>query len=67
MNLKKLRRLYRAEKLAVRNVVATNGSGNETAHCTTVTANEQWSLDFVNDAFTDGRWFRVLAIVDDFT
>ena len=25
MNLKKLRRLYRAEKLAVRNVVATNG------------------------------------------
>lgn len=25
------------------------------------------SLDFVSDAFTDGRRFRVLAIVDDFT
>jgi putative transposase len=29
--------------------------------------NERWSLDFVNDAFTDGRRFRVLAVVDDFT
>ncbi|RJT20300.1 transposase [Mesorhizobium waimense] len=29
--------------------------------------NESWSLDFVSDAFTDGRRFRVLAVVDDFT
>ncbi|SIQ78340.1 Transposase InsO and inactivated derivatives [Rhizobium sp. RU20A] len=28
---------------------------------------ERWSLDFVSDAFTDGRRFRVLAVVDDFT
>ena len=30
-------------------------------------ANERWSLDFVSDAFTDGRRFRVLTVVDDFT
>jgi putative transposase len=30
-------------------------------------ANERWSLDFISDAFTDGRRFRVLAVVDDFT
>lgn len=30
-------------------------------------ASERWSLDFVSDAFTDGRRFRVLAVVDDFT
>ncbi|MGJ7042021.1 putative transposase, partial [Shinella sp. BE166] len=30
-------------------------------------ANERWSLDFVSDAFTDGRRFRILAVVDDFT
>ena len=30
-------------------------------------ANERWSLDFVSDALADGRRFRVLAIVDDFT
>jgi putative transposase len=29
--------------------------------------NERWSLDFVSDCFTDGRRFRILAIVDDFT
>ena len=29
--------------------------------------NERWSLDFVSDAFTDCRRFRVLAVVDDFT
>ena len=32
-----------------------------------LTPNERWSLDFVSDAFTDGRRFRVLAVVDDFT
>jgi hypothetical protein len=30
-------------------------------------ANERWSLDFVSDALTDGRRFRVLAVEDDFT
>ena len=30
-------------------------------------ANERWSLDFISDAFTDGRRFRVRAVVDDFT
>jgi putative transposase len=25
------------------------------------------SLDFVSDTFTDGRRFRVLAVVDDYT
>jgi putative transposase len=30
-------------------------------------ANVRWSLDFVSDAFADGRRFRVLCIVDDLT
>ena len=30
-------------------------------------ANQRWSLDFVSDAFTDCRRFRVLTVVDDFT
>ena len=29
--------------------------------------NVRWSLDFVSDSFTDGRRFRILAVVDDFT
>jgi putative transposase len=30
-------------------------------------ANARWSLDFVSDTFTDGRRFRALAVVDDYT
>lgn len=28
-------------------------------------ANARWSLDFLSDTISDGRRFRVLAIVDD--
>src|SRR5436853_423868 len=30
-------------------------------------ANQRWSLDFIHDQLTDGRRFRILAIVDDCT
>lgn len=29
--------------------------------------NQRWSLDFISDAFTDDRRFRILAVVDDYT
>jgi transposase InsO family protein len=29
--------------------------------------NLRWSLDFLSDAFLEGRRFRILAVVDDFT
>jgi len=29
--------------------------------------NQRWSLDFVSDALTGGRRFRILAVVDDFS
>jgi len=68
MNLKKLRRLYREEKLTVRKPCGSKralGTGRSLALPSR--GNERWSLDFVSDAFTDGRRFRVLAVVDDFT
>ena len=30
-------------------------------------ANARWSLDFLSDTISDGRRFRVLALVDDYT
>jgi putative transposase len=30
-------------------------------------ANQRWSLDFVSDALTDGRRFRILCVIDDFS
>ena len=29
--------------------------------------NQRWSMDFLSDTLTDGRRFRIFAIVDDFT
>ncbi|MEY8099951.1 hypothetical protein AB9F29_21645, partial [Falsihalocynthiibacter sp. S25ZX9] len=29
--------------------------------------NRRWSLDFVSDALTEGRRFRILAVVDDYS
>ena len=29
--------------------------------------NQRWSMDFVHDALSDGRRFRILAVVDDYT
>jgi putative transposase len=68
MNLKKLRRLYREEKLQVRKRGGRKRAlGTRRPMVLPSAANHRWSLDFISDAFTDGRRFRVLAVVDDFT
>jgi putative transposase len=64
VNRKRLFRLYREEGLKVR-----RRGGRKRALGTRAPAalpqgpNQRWSLDFVSDAFTDGRRFRVLAVV----
>ena len=68
MNQKKLRRLYREEKLQVRRRGGRKRAlGTRRPMSIPDRANVRWSLDFVYDAFMDGRRFRVLAIVDDYT
>ncbi|WP_154674525.1 IS3 family transposase [Mesorhizobium erdmanii] len=68
MNQKKLRRLYREEKLQVRRRGGRKRAlGTRRPMIVPGRMNERWSLDFVSDAFTDSRRFRVLAVVDDFT
>ena len=66
MNHKKLRRLYREEKLQVRKRGGRKRAlGTRKPIAVPDKANERWSIDFVSDAFTDGRRFRVMAVVDD--
>lgn len=68
MNQKKLRRLYREEKLQVRKRGGRKRAlGTRRPMVLPNGTNERWSLDFVSDAFTDGRRFRVLAVIDDFS
>ncbi len=28
---------------------------------------ERWSMDFIHDHTAEGRWFRILTVVDQFT
>jgi len=66
MNQKKLRRLYREEKLQVRRRGGRKRAlGTRRPMLVPDHPNARWSLDFVSDTFTDGRRFRVLAVVDD--
>jgi putative transposase len=68
INHKKLYRLYREEKLAVRRRGGRKRAiGTRAPMLVPMAPNERWSLDFVSDQFTDGRRFRILTVVDDCT
>src|SRR5690606_29444271 len=68
INHKKLYRLYREEKLAVRRRGGRKRAIGTRAPVTVPRVpNDRWSLDFVSDQLTDGRRFRILTIVDDCT
>jgi len=68
LNHKKVFRIYREERLTVRRRGGRKRALGTRAPMTLPQgANQRWSLDFVSDVLTDGRRFRVLVIVDDFT
>jgi putative transposase len=68
MNWKKLYRLYREEKLTVRKRGGRKRAlGTRRPMALPQDANQRWSLDFVSDALNDGRRFRVLCVIDDFS
>ena len=68
MNHKKLRRLYAEERLQVRRRGGRKRAlGTRTPLAIPQGPNHRWSMDFLSDALSDGRRFRILAIVDDFT
>ena len=68
MNQKKLYRLYREEKLMVRRRGGRKRAlGTRAPMTLPLTVNQRWSLDFVSDTLSDGRRFRILCVVDDFS
>lgn len=68
VNHKKLRRLYREERLQVRRRGGRKRALGTRAPLTVPQGpNQRWSLDFVSDTLTDSRRFRILTVVDDFT
>jgi putative transposase len=68
VNRKRVERLYREERLTVRRRGGRKRAmGTRRPIVTPLAANQRWSLDFVSDQLTDGRRFRILAVVDDCT
>jgi putative transposase len=68
LNHKKLRRLYREERLQVRRRGGRKRALGTRAPMTIPQGpNQRWSLDFVSDTLTDSRRFRILTVVDDYS
>lgn len=68
VNHKKLRRIYREERLQVRRRGGRKRAlGTRAPLALPQGPNQRWSLDFVSDTLTDSRRFRMLTVVDDFT
>ena len=64
-NIKKVHRIYKEERLMVRRRKGRKkATGTRQPLPKPDSINQVWSLDFMSDAFTDGRRFRVLAVVD---
>ena len=65
---KRIYRLYRSENLLVR----TKNRKKRTSHLrvplgSATAANERWSMDFMSERMENGRYFRILTIIDQFT
>jgi putative transposase len=68
MNRKKLYRRYREEKLMVRGRGRRKRAlGTRAPLALPDSINRRWSLDFVSDALSNGRRFRIFCVVDDFS
>ena len=68
MNQKRFRRIYREEGLVVRKRAGRKRAvGTRAPLSVPSKPNERWSIDFVSDRFTDGRPFRILSLIDDFS
>jgi putative transposase len=67
INKKRTYRIYTEEDLQVRTKKRKKLQRPRLPMVQPTTANERWSMDFVSDQLSQGRRFRVLNIVDDFT
>ena len=68
MNRKKFYRIYREEGLTVRKRGGRKRAlGTRAPMAIPQGPNQRWSLDFVSDTLSEGRRFRILNVIDDFS
>ncbi len=67
INHKRTYRIYREERLQVRTKTRKKLIRPRVPMLVPESINQRWSMDFVSDQLANGRRFRVLNIVDDFS
>jgi len=68
VNPKRIYRLYTEDGLTVRTKVRKRLARRSRAPMPKATRpNQKWSIDFMSAKLLDGRWFRVLTVIDQFT
>jgi putative transposase len=69
VNAKRIYRLYREEGLIVRTKQRRKMAHRQRVFSAAVAtrADQCWSMDFMSDRLADGRSFRILTVVDQFT
>jgi len=68
VNAKRIYRLYTEEQLIVRTKQRRKIACRQRGTIATATApNQCWSMDLMSDKLADGRWFRILTVVDQYT
>ncbi|MGA0129564.1 MAG: IS3 family transposase [Burkholderiales bacterium] len=69
VNHKRIYRLYKAEGLNLRTKRPRRrkAAANRMDRIELTAPNQSWSMDFVSDALFDGKKFRALTVVDNFT
>ncbi len=68
VNAKRIYRLYKEDGLVVRTRRRAKAAQRQRRPLTAAQQpNERWSMDFVHDRLVDGRSFRILTVIDQFT
>ncbi|UVT19680.1 MAG: IS3 family transposase [Nitrospira sp.] len=68
VNAKRIYRLYTEEGLRVRTKIRVRAARRSRVPPALARGpNQRWSMDFMSERVADGRWFRILTVVDQFT
>jgi putative transposase len=68
VNAKRIYRLYTEEGLVVRTKLRVKAARRTRVPQAVATVpNQRWSLDLMSARVADGRWFRILTVLDQFS
>jgi len=69
VNHKRVERIYKEERLAYRRKKTKKRSWGEVARplCELDASNQEWAMDFISGSTVNGRKYRILNVLDQYT